>query len=44
MPYRQLTDVAKKEAEDGELPAFKGGIDIGDYDTVFVGGPVWWRT
>lgn len=45
MPYKQLTEVAQKEAEDNELPAFKGEVkDISKYDTIFVGGPVWWGT
>lgn len=45
MPYDKLTEVAKDEAEKKEFPAFKGEIkDINKYDTVFVGGPIWWGT
>lgn len=45
MPYDQLTEYAKKEAENKEFPAFKGEIkDINRYDTVFVGSPIWWGT
>ncbi len=45
MAYQPLCDLAKKEQEKGELPAFRGGIDNLDaYDTVFIGGPVWWGT
>ena len=45
MPYKQLTEVAQKEAEGNEYPAFKGEVkDINKYDTIFVGGPVWWGT
>lgn len=45
MPYNQLTKEAQKEAENNELPAFKGEVkDISKYDTIFVGGPVWWGT
>lgn len=45
MPYRRLTEVAQEEAENNELPAFKGEVkDISQYDTVFVGGPIWWGT
>lgn len=45
MPYDDLTKLAKKELESGELPSFKGGVDnIGQYDIVFIGGPVWWGT
>lgn len=45
MPYNELTRVAKDEAQKGELPAFKGGVaNIAQYDTIFIGGPVWWGT
>ncbi len=45
MPYSDLTKLAQKEAENGELPPFKGAVnDIEQYDTVFIGGPVWWGT
>ena len=45
MPYTPLTELAKQEQQNGELPAFKGGIDnIDQYETIFIGGPVWWGT
>ncbi|MBQ7421981.1 MAG: NAD(P)H-dependent oxidoreductase [Prevotella sp.] len=45
MAYKPLCDLAKKEQEDGELPAFKGRIEnLEQYETVFIGGPVWWGT
>lgn len=45
MPYDDLTREAKREAESGELPEYKGDVDgIEKYDTVFIGGPVWWGT
>lgn len=45
MPYKQLTEVAQKEAEDNDFPTFKGEVkDINKYDTIFVGGPIWWGT
>lgn len=45
MPYYALTKLAKEESEKGEKPSFKGGIkNIDDYDTVFIGGPIWWGT
>lgn len=45
MPYEALTKLAKEETEKGEKPAFKGEIkNIDDYDTIFIGGPVWWGT
>lgn len=45
MPYSKLIRVAQEESDKGELPAFKGEVkDIEKYDTVFVGGPIWWGT
>lgn len=45
MPYMQLIEVAKQEANNGELPDFEGGIDnLDQYDTIFIGGLVWWGT
>ncbi len=45
MPYEPLTRLAQEEARNGELPSFKGEVkDIQQYDTVFIGGPVWWGT
>ena len=45
MPYDALTKLAKEESEKGEKPSFKGEIkNIDDYDTIFIGGPVWWGT
>ena len=36
--------MAKEEAKNGELPEYEGDIDLSKYDTVFIGGPVWWGT
>lgn len=45
LPYNELVNVAKEETEKGEKPSFKGEIkNIDDYDTVFIGGPIWWGT
>lgn len=45
MPYSDLIKIAKQEAYDDELPEFKGSIDnIDSYDTIFIGGPIWWGT
>ena len=45
MAYMPLIDLAKKEAADGELPPYEGAApDLSQYDTVFIGGPVWWGT
>ncbi len=45
MAYTPLIELAKREAQSGELPPYEGKIpDLSVYDTVFVGGPVWWGT
>ena len=45
MAYMPLIELAKKEANNGELPPYEGKApDLGQYDTVFIGGPVWWGT
>ena len=45
MAYTPLIELAKKEAAAGELPPYEGTApDLSDYDTVFIGGPVWWGT
>ena len=45
MDYMSLIDLAKKEAAAGELPPYEGQApNLSQYDTVFIGGPVWWGT
>ena len=45
MAYKPLCDLAKEEQQNGELPPFEGEPgDLSQYDTVFIGGPVWWGT
>ena len=44
MAYTPLINLAKEEANKGELPEYEGDIDLSKYDTVFIGGPVWWDT
>ena len=44
MAYNPLIQLAKEEARKGELPEYEGDIDLSQYDTVFIGGPVWWGT
>jgi|SRR3712207_4419328 len=45
MPYNELIKVAKEEAQNNEKPAFKGEVkNIDQYDTIFIGGPIWWGT
>ncbi len=43
--YYECTDVAKDELHKNARPdvkAFAG--DLSEYDTVFIGGPIWWGT
>ena len=44
MAYTPLINLAKEEAKNGELPEYEGDVDLNQYDTVFIGGPVWWGT
>ena len=45
MAYTPLIKLAQEEANRGELPPYEGSApDLGQYDTVFIGGPVWWGT
>lgn len=45
MAYTPLTRLAQEEANKGELPPYEGSApDLNGYDTVFIGGPVWWGT
>ena len=45
MAYNPLIQLAKEEANKGELPPYEGDApDLSQYDTVFIGGPVWWGT
>lgn len=45
MAYNPLIQLAKEEVNKGELPPYEGSApDLSKYDTVFIGGPVWWGT
>ena len=45
MAYTPLCNLAKEEQRNGELPPYEGSApDLSQYDTVFIGGPVWWGT
>ena len=45
MAYNPLIKMAQEEANKGELPPYEGSApDLSQYDTVFIGGPVWWGT
>ena len=41
--YKECTDVAKKEQRENTRPAIQGGSpDLSQYDTIFLGYPIWW--
>ncbi len=41
--YQACTEIAKRELETNARPAFAKNIDnLAQYDTVFVGFPIWW--
>jgi flavodoxin len=43
--YSALTEEAKRELQEGDLPALKKGPpNMSSYDLILVGGPVWWYT
>ena len=45
MAYKPLCDLAKEEQQNGELPPFEGEPqNLDQYETIFIGGPVWWGT
>jgi len=45
MAYTPLTKLAQEETNKGDLPPFEGSVpDVSQYDTVYIGGPVWWGT
>ena len=43
--YKATTDQAKKELADGYLPSLKSKAEnLDEYDTIFLGYPIWWGT
>ena len=43
--YSALTEEAKRELQEGDLPALKKRPpNMSSYDLILVGGPVWWYT
>lgn len=40
--YRECTDQAQAEANANARPAVQGDIRVEDYDTIFIGYPIWW--
>jgi len=45
MAYTPLTQLAQEEADNNERPPFEGKLEnLDQYDTIFIGGPIWWGT
>ena len=42
--YNALARFAKREHDEDQRPAIKNNLPIADYDTVFIGYPMWWYT
>lgn len=43
--YNALADAAKAEVDNDEHPAFEAlEVNPADYDTIFIGYPIWWYT
>ena len=42
--YNDLAKLAKKEHDEDLRPAIKNAIPVGDYDTIYLGYPMWWYT
>ncbi len=43
--YEELADYAKAERDNNERPKFNDlGVDPTEYETVFIGYPIWWYT
>ena len=38
----ELFDYTKEEQDEDRRPEIKGTIDISQYDTIFIGYPIWW--
>lgn len=45
LEYDALADAAKAEVDNNERPAFEAlEVNPADYDTIFIGYPIWWYT
>ena len=42
--YNALARLAKKEHDEDMRPAIKNELPIADYDTIYLGYPMWWYT
>ncbi|MGN0609606.1 MAG: flavodoxin [Oscillospiraceae bacterium] len=40
--YDELLDIAQDEQSRGARPKIADSIDLSDYDTIFIGYPIWW--
>lgn len=41
--YNELTDIAKQEQNENARPDYQQTVpDLSQYDTIFIGAPVWW--
>ena len=40
--YKECCDAAKQELADKARPEITGNVDLSQYDTVFLGYPIWW--
>ena len=42
--YNDLAKLAKKEHDEDQRPAIKNTIPVEEYDTIYLGYPMWWYT
>ena len=42
--YNALARLAKKEHDEDARPAIKNRLPVEEYDTIFIGYPMWWYT
>ena len=42
--YTRCTEEAKAELNANARPAYKGDIDLSEYDVIYLGYPIWWGT
>nr|WP_286174774.1 flavodoxin [Harryflintia acetispora] len=43
--YTETTEVAKKESEDDARPPLSTSVsNMDEYDTIYIGYPIWWHT
>ena len=42
--YNALAKLAQKEHDEDRRPAIRNPIPVGDYDTFYIGYPMWWYT